>query len=98
MQKIRSKISIESDDQRSDLRQARMPVGPPSFIIVQSPQKPPLTMANDSEVIYDVVGVGFGPANLAIAIALAERNQEAASRREITACFVESYERFSWYE
>jgi L-ornithine N5-oxygenase len=55
----------------------------------------------DSEIIYDVAGVGFGPANLAIAIALAERNQEVragggGSGRDMTACFVESYEQFSW--
>lgn len=46
-------------------------------------------------VIHDLIGVGFGPSNLALAIALAE----AARRRNrsFAAHFIERQPRFSWH-
>jgi L-ornithine N5-oxygenase len=41
--------------------------------------------------VHDVVGIGFGPANLALAIALAE------SRDGLSARFVERQPRFGWH-
>jgi L-ornithine N5-monooxygenase len=40
----------------------------------------------------DLVGVGFGPSNLGLAIALAERSGPALSMR-----FLERQERFGWH-
>jgi L-ornithine N5-oxygenase len=45
--------------------------------------------------IYDVVGVGFGPSNLALAIALAEHN--AGATEPVTAHFLERQPRFGWH-
>ncbi|OLT20796.1 L-lysine 6-monooxygenase [Pseudonocardia sp. CNS-139] len=42
--------------------------------------------------VHDVVGVGFGPSNLALAIALVERSGDPLSVR-----FVERQERFGWH-
>ncbi|MGH3877568.1 MAG: lysine N(6)-hydroxylase/L-ornithine N(5)-oxygenase family protein [Actinophytocola sp.] len=41
--------------------------------------------------VYDVVGVGFGPSNLALAIAMAE------SREEVTGLFLERQADFGWH-
>ena len=45
----------------------------------------------------DVVGVGFGPANLALAIAIEEHNAECAPRERISAQFFEKQDRFAWH-
>lgn len=45
----------------------------------------------------DVVGVGFGPSNLALAIAIEEHNQRVDPSERITASFVEKQERFGWH-
>jgi len=45
--------------------------------------------------IYDIVGVGFGPSNLALAIALAEHN--AGPGEPVTAHFLERQPRFGWH-
>jgi L-ornithine N5-oxygenase len=51
--------------------------------------------AGPSEV-HDVVGVGFGPSNLALAIALAEHNLDTPGPA-LTARFVERQPRFGWH-
>ena len=51
--------------------------------------------AGEQVPIYDVVGVGFGPSNLALAIALAEHNVGAAE--PVTAHFLERQPRFGWH-
>lgn len=45
--------------------------------------------------VYDVVGVGFGPSNLALAIALAEHDRGVAE--PVTARFLERQPRFGWH-
>jgi L-ornithine N5-monooxygenase len=45
----------------------------------------------------DVVGVGFGPSNLALAIALKELNDGLANRRPITSRFFELQASFGWH-
>jgi L-ornithine N5-monooxygenase len=45
--------------------------------------------------VYDLVGVGFGPSNLALAIALTEHN--AVSPDTTTGVFLERQPRFGWH-
>ncbi|KEP51179.1 L-ornithine 5-monooxygenase [Rhizoctonia solani 123E] len=56
---------------------------------------------NDSPEVYDLLGIGFGPANLAIAVALLElweQHKAAGTEPKIkSACFVERHARFSWH-
>jgi len=56
---------------------------------------------NESSEEYDLLGIGFGPANLAIAVALLEHwDQHKAAATQPTigrACFVERHPRFSWH-
>ncbi|MBU2663586.1 lysine N(6)-hydroxylase/L-ornithine N(5)-oxygenase family protein [Actinoplanes bogorensis] len=49
-----------------------------------------------SEAILDLVGVGFGPSNLALAIAIAEHNADL-QRKPVSAAFVERQPRFGWH-
>lgn len=50
----------------------------------------------DPREMLDVVGVGFGPSNLALAIAIAEHNLDAPGP-PLTARFVERQPRFGWH-
>ncbi|KAH8833647.1 lysine/ornithine N-monooxygenase [Flagelloscypha sp. PMI_526] len=54
-------------------------------------------MASTHSSTYDLVGIGFGPANLALACALAERlnNVHKAPFRRIL--FIEKHENFRWH-
>lgn len=47
--------------------------------------------------ILDVLGVGFGPSNLSLAIAVAEHNADRAAGDRITSEFVERQGRFGWH-
>lgn len=46
---------------------------------------------------YDLVGIGFGPSNLALAIAVEEYNSAAMAEDRITATFVERQPEFGWH-
>ena len=48
-----------------------------------------------TEQVHDLLGVGFGPSNLALAIALEERIQVGAPA--LNAAFLEAKPRFSWH-
>ncbi|WP_158881426.1 lysine N(6)-hydroxylase/L-ornithine N(5)-oxygenase family protein [Amycolatopsis anabasis] len=48
-----------------------------------------------SPAVHDLVGVGFGPSNLALAIALTEHN--ASGGTPVTARFLERQPRFGWH-
>lgn len=52
---------------------------------------------NGHQPILDVVGVGFGPSNLALAIAIMEHNSNPATTRPIRAEFVEAKDEFGWH-
>lgn len=56
---------------------------------------------NESPEVYDLLGIGFGPANLAITVALLEQwDQHKAAGTEPAikkACFIERHPRFSWH-
>jgi len=45
----------------------------------------------------DILGVGFGPSNLALAIAIQEHNDSPAVTRPVTAVFVEAKPEFGWH-
>ncbi|MFE3627876.1 lysine N(6)-hydroxylase/L-ornithine N(5)-oxygenase family protein [Streptomyces goshikiensis] len=45
----------------------------------------------------DLVGIGFGPANLALAIAIEEHNAQRTSGEAVHATFVERQEGFGWH-
>lgn len=45
----------------------------------------------------DIIGVGFGPSNLALAIAIEEHNATCAPEEQIRAAFVERQDRFVWH-
>ncbi|MEV0764791.1 SidA/IucD/PvdA family monooxygenase [Nocardia sp. NPDC050435] len=50
-----------------------------------------------TEEIIDVAGIGFGPSNVALAIAIEEFNEAAEPASRLTARFVENKDRFSWH-
>ncbi|MFC9592030.1 lysine N(6)-hydroxylase/L-ornithine N(5)-oxygenase family protein [Streptomyces sp. NPDC056944] len=52
---------------------------------------------NETTPVYDIVGVGFGPANLALAIAIEEYNEQAAPDERLTAVFLEKQPNFGWH-
>lgn len=47
--------------------------------------------------VSDVAGIGFGPANLAVAIALVELQQDHALQANPTMTFLEKQPRFGWH-
>ncbi len=47
--------------------------------------------------VFDVLGVGFGPSNLALAIAVTEYNAAARPEDVVTAHFLERQARFGWH-
>ncbi|MGA4837973.1 lysine N(6)-hydroxylase/L-ornithine N(5)-oxygenase family protein [Streptomyces sp. G45] len=49
------------------------------------------------EDTYDVLGIGFGPSNLALAIAVREHNARSADKDRIRAGFLEKQPRFGWH-
>lgn len=52
---------------------------------------------NGDDSVLDLVGVGFGPSNLALAIAIREYNENRAGTRPIRAEFVEVKPEFGWH-
>ncbi|MEO3977983.1 SidA/IucD/PvdA family monooxygenase [Streptomyces sp. CAU 1734] len=55
------------------------------------------TLHSGSGTIYDVLGIGFGPSNLALAIALEEYNAQVSEDDRIKAGFLERQPRFGWH-
>ncbi|GIM89179.1 lysine N(6)-hydroxylase/L-ornithine N(5)-oxygenase family protein [Paractinoplanes toevensis] len=47
--------------------------------------------------VYDLVGIGFGPSNLALAIAVEEHNARAAATDRVRAIFLEKQDDFGWH-
>ncbi|WP_018157347.1 lysine N(6)-hydroxylase/L-ornithine N(5)-oxygenase family protein [Demetria terragena] len=50
-----------------------------------------------NEDVLDVVGVGFGPSNLALAIALEEHNRAVSPEQQLTSLFLEQQAQFGWH-
>lgn len=47
--------------------------------------------------MHDIIGVGFGPSNLALAIAVTENNAAAPSQEAVNAVFLERQPQFGWH-
>ncbi|MEU0136902.1 lysine N(6)-hydroxylase/L-ornithine N(5)-oxygenase family protein [Streptomyces sp. NPDC006296] len=51
----------------------------------------------DAPQVLDLIGIGFGPSNVAMAIALSEHSTGTGSHRPVTARFFEQQPRFGWH-
>ncbi|MDX3384721.1 SidA/IucD/PvdA family monooxygenase [Streptomyces niveiscabiei] len=51
----------------------------------------------DSPLVHDLIGIGFGPSNVAMAIALEEHNARVGSEKAVSAHFFEQQPRFGWH-
>jgi L-ornithine N5-oxygenase len=56
-----------------------------------------MTATDQRGEILDVLGVGFGPSNLALAIALEEQGSRATATRPVRAGFIERQGQFGWH-
>ncbi|WP_399894582.1 lysine N(6)-hydroxylase/L-ornithine N(5)-oxygenase family protein [Streptomyces sp. BBFR51] len=55
-------------------------------------------LPGDATLVHDLIGIGFGPSNVAMAIAIREHNAQAADGQEtVTARFFEQQPRFGWH-
>ncbi|MFD6279434.1 lysine N(6)-hydroxylase/L-ornithine N(5)-oxygenase family protein [Streptomyces sp. NPDC060209] len=52
---------------------------------------------DDAPPVHDLIGIGFGPSNVAMAIALTERNSRVGRQEAVTAHFFERQPRFGWH-
>ncbi|WP_406011288.1 lysine N(6)-hydroxylase/L-ornithine N(5)-oxygenase family protein [Streptomyces sp. NBC_00637] len=50
-----------------------------------------------ADVVHDVIGIGFGPSNLALSIAVEEHNSDLPAERRLNALFLERQPRFGWH-
>ncbi|MEU6816709.1 SidA/IucD/PvdA family monooxygenase [Streptomyces sp. NPDC046860] len=50
-----------------------------------------------SDVVHDVLGIGFGPSNLALSIAVEEHNAGLSAGRRLNALFLERQSGFGWH-
>ncbi|WP_406317278.1 lysine N(6)-hydroxylase/L-ornithine N(5)-oxygenase family protein [Streptosporangium sp. NBC_01639] len=55
------------------------------------------TLRSGPDSIYDILGVGFGPSNLALAIAVEEHNAGAPAAERLHAGFLEKQPHFGWH-
>lgn len=51
----------------------------------------------EDKTIHDVLGIGYGPSNLALAIAIEEHNGRAAPEDRLSAAFLEKQPAFGWH-
>ena len=56
-----------------------------------------MTVPHGEDEVLDVLGIGFGPSNLALAIALEEGAAGAALSRPVRAAFLERQSQFGWH-
>ncbi|MEU6049705.1 SidA/IucD/PvdA family monooxygenase [Streptomyces xanthochromogenes] len=54
-------------------------------------------LPGDAPVIHDLIGIGFGPSNVAMAIALSEHNARVGRQEAVTAHFFEQQPGFGWH-
>ncbi|MCP3757276.1 lysine N(6)-hydroxylase/L-ornithine N(5)-oxygenase family protein [Streptomyces sp. TBY4] len=54
-------------------------------------------LPGDAPLIHDLIGIGFGPSNVAMAIALSEHNVRVGRQETVTAHFFEQQPRFGWH-
>ncbi|MFD3722070.1 lysine N(6)-hydroxylase/L-ornithine N(5)-oxygenase family protein [Streptomyces sp. NPDC058674] len=53
--------------------------------------------SDDAPLVHDLIGIGFGPSNVAMAIALTEHNAAVGRQEAVTAHFFEQQPRFGWH-
>ncbi|MEU9864817.1 SidA/IucD/PvdA family monooxygenase [Streptomyces sp. NPDC047971] len=51
----------------------------------------------DAPLVHDLIGIGFGPSNVAMAIALSEHNARVGRQEAVTAHFFERQAGFGWH-
>ncbi|MFE0677935.1 lysine N(6)-hydroxylase/L-ornithine N(5)-oxygenase family protein [Streptomyces sp. NPDC058867] len=56
------------------------------------------TRQDDERPDHDLVGIGFGPANLALAIAIGEHNSRCGRARTLRTAFIERQREFGWHQ
>ncbi|MFF8973939.1 lysine N(6)-hydroxylase/L-ornithine N(5)-oxygenase family protein [Streptomyces sp. NPDC014995] len=54
-------------------------------------------LPGDAPPVHDLIGVGFGPSNVAMALALSEHNAGVGRQEAVTAHFFEQQPRFGWH-
>ncbi|MGN9757635.1 lysine N(6)-hydroxylase/L-ornithine N(5)-oxygenase family protein [Streptomyces sp. SD31] len=54
-------------------------------------------LPDDAPPVHDLIGIGFGPSNVAMAIALSEHNARVDGHKAVTAHFFEQQPRFGWH-
>lgn len=54
-------------------------------------------LPDDAPPIHDLIGIGFGPSNVAMAIALSEHNARVGRQEAVTAHFFERQPSFGWH-
>ncbi|MCX4903587.1 lysine N(6)-hydroxylase/L-ornithine N(5)-oxygenase family protein [Streptomyces sp. NBC_00878] len=54
-------------------------------------------LPDDAPLVHDLIGIGFGPSNVAMAIALGEHNARVGEQEAITARFFEQQPCFGWH-
>ncbi|MFJ9340512.1 lysine N(6)-hydroxylase/L-ornithine N(5)-oxygenase family protein [Streptomyces sp. NPDC101733] len=54
-------------------------------------------LPGDAPLIHDLIGIGFGPSNVAMAIALTEHNAGVGRQEAVTAHFFEQQPSFGWH-
>ncbi|MFD6436814.1 lysine N(6)-hydroxylase/L-ornithine N(5)-oxygenase family protein [Streptomyces venezuelae] len=52
---------------------------------------------DDAPLVHDLIGIGFGPSNVAMAIALSEHNASVGREETVTAHFFEQQSSFGWH-
>ncbi|GAA3814287.1 SidA/IucD/PvdA family monooxygenase [Sphaerisporangium flaviroseum] len=55
------------------------------------------TLHSGPDSTYDVLGIGFGPSNLALAIAVEEHNARSPASERLRAAFLERQPHFGWH-
>ncbi|WP_018348684.1 lysine N(6)-hydroxylase/L-ornithine N(5)-oxygenase family protein [Longispora albida] len=55
------------------------------------------TQSHRGEMMFDLVGAGFGPSNLALAVALTEHNAHAEPDETVIGHFLERQAQFGWH-
>ncbi|GGJ92044.1 lysine/ornithine N-monooxygenase [Streptomyces camponoticapitis] len=54
-------------------------------------------LPGDAAPVYDLIGIGFGPSNVAMSIAVSEHNARVGRQEPVTAHFFEQQPRFGWH-
>ncbi|MFJ2013034.1 lysine N(6)-hydroxylase/L-ornithine N(5)-oxygenase family protein [Streptomyces globisporus] len=54
-------------------------------------------LPGDTPLVHDLIGIGFGPSNVAMAIALSEHNSKVGRQDSVTAHFFEQQSSFGWH-